>query len=38
VFSKGNVSMTSYPLSRSFLYEQPAAPALPEKRSPSRAA
>jgi len=39
VFSKGNVSMTSYPLSRSFLYEQePAAAALPEKRSPSRAA
>jgi len=38
VFSKGNVSMKSYPLSRSFLYEQQPAVALPEKRSPSRAA
>jgi len=39
VFSKGNVSMKSYPLSRSFLYEQqPAEAALPEKRTPSRAA
>jgi len=39
VFSKGNVSMKSYPLSRSFLYEQqPAEVALPEKRTPSRAA
>ncbi|MBV9192035.1 MAG: class I SAM-dependent methyltransferase [Betaproteobacteria bacterium] len=39
VFSKGNVSMKSYPLSRSFLYEQqPPEVALPEKRTPSRAA
>ncbi len=39
VFSKGNVSMKSYPLSRSFLYEQQSAEvALPEKRSPGRAA
>jgi cyclopropane-fatty-acyl-phospholipid synthase len=39
VFSKGNASMKSYPMSRSFLYEQqPAAAALPEKRTPSRAA
>ena len=39
VFSKGNVSMTNYPMSRSFLYEpEPAAPAFAEKRSPSRAA
>jgi cyclopropane-fatty-acyl-phospholipid synthase len=42
VFSKGNVSSTSYPMSRSFLYEQlaeqPAAAAFAEKRSPSRAA
>ena len=40
VFSKGNVSMTSYPMTRRFLYErdseQPAA--QQEKRSPSRAA
>jgi len=41
VFSKGNVSMTSYPMSRSFLHElesQPAATALDEKRAPSRVA
>ena len=40
VFSKGNVSMKNYPMSRSFLYEQPepAATAFQEKRSPSRAA
>jgi cyclopropane-fatty-acyl-phospholipid synthase len=38
VFSKGNVSMKSYPLSRSFLYEQQPAVVLPEKRSPGRAA
>jgi cyclopropane-fatty-acyl-phospholipid synthase len=34
VFSKGNVSMTSYPMSRNFLYE----PAYQEKRSTGRAA
>src|SRR5207302_11170557 len=42
VFSKGNVSMKNYPMSRSFLYEQPfeqpAAPAFQETRSPSSAA
>lgn len=41
VFSKGNVSMTSYPLTRSHLYEldeQPSLTALAEKRSPGRAA
>jgi cyclopropane-fatty-acyl-phospholipid synthase len=41
VFSKGNVSATSYPLTRDFLYEleqQPAHTALAEKRSPGRAA
>jgi cyclopropane-fatty-acyl-phospholipid synthase len=38
VFSKGNVAQASYPMSRSFLYEQPAEPAQQEKRSPSRAA
>jgi cyclopropane-fatty-acyl-phospholipid synthase len=42
VFSKGNVSMTGYPLSRSFLYEQQREleqqPAYQEKRSPGRAA
>jgi len=41
VFSKGNVSKSSYPMSRSFLYEPeqpPARAALQEKRSPSRAA
>src|SRR3954470_6740865 len=39
VFSKGNVSMTSYPMTRSFLYEKPEQqPAQQEKRSPSRAA
>jgi cyclopropane-fatty-acyl-phospholipid synthase len=37
VFSKGNVSMASYPMTRSFLY-QPEQPAQQEKRSPSRAA
>ena len=35
VFSKGNVTTTSYPMSREFLYEQPASA---EKRSTSRAA
>jgi cyclopropane-fatty-acyl-phospholipid synthase len=35
VFSKGNVSRSSYPMTRDFLYEQPA---YEEKRSPSRAA
>ena len=41
VFSKGNVTMASYPMSRSFLYElepQPAAAAHEEKRTPSRVA
>ena len=41
VFSKGNVSMTSYPLTREHLYEldeQPSHSALAEKRSPGRAA
>jgi cyclopropane-fatty-acyl-phospholipid synthase len=41
VFSKGNVSGTSYPMTRDFLYqleEQPAQSALAEKRSPGRAA
>jgi cyclopropane-fatty-acyl-phospholipid synthase len=38
VFSRGNVTMTSYPMSRSFLYEPPSEPAQQEKRSPSRAA
>ncbi|HET7197923.1 MAG TPA: cyclopropane-fatty-acyl-phospholipid synthase family protein [Burkholderiales bacterium] len=42
VFSKGNASMSSYPMSRSFLYEQLreplAEPIQQEKRSPSRAA
>ena len=41
VFSKGNVSMESYPLTRSHLYEldeQPSHTALAEKRSPGRAA
>ncbi|HUQ75595.1 MAG TPA: cyclopropane-fatty-acyl-phospholipid synthase family protein [Burkholderiales bacterium] len=44
VFSKGNVSTTSYPMTRSFLYEQEREqrrseqPARPEKRSPGRAA
>jgi cyclopropane-fatty-acyl-phospholipid synthase len=42
VFSKGNASMTSYPMSRSFLYEEMreplAEPVQQEKRSPSRAA
>ncbi|HEY5899839.1 MAG TPA: cyclopropane-fatty-acyl-phospholipid synthase family protein [Burkholderiales bacterium] len=38
VFSKGNVSMTSYPMTRSFLYEREQHPAQQEKRSPSRAA
>ena len=42
VFSKGNVSMTGYPMGRDFLYEkrlyeQPQ-PAFQEKRSPGRAA
>ena len=36
VFSKGNVSMTSYPLSRGFLYEPDQLPK--EKRNPGRAA
>ena len=34
VFSKGNVSVTSYPMTRDFLYE----PLRQEKRNPSRAA
>jgi cyclopropane-fatty-acyl-phospholipid synthase len=41
VFARGNVSATSYPMTRDFLYEleqQPAHTALPEKRSPGRAA
>jgi cyclopropane-fatty-acyl-phospholipid synthase len=38
VFSKGNVTSTSYPMSRSFLYEPDAQPAQQEKRSPGRAA
>ena len=39
VFSRGNVSTTSYPMTRSFLYEeQREQPAQQEKRSPSRAA
>jgi cyclopropane-fatty-acyl-phospholipid synthase len=36
VFSKGNVSMTSYPMTRDFLYEPE--PAYQEKRSSGRAA
>src|SRR5688500_4725226 len=36
VFSKGNVSMTSYPMTRDFLYEPQ--PAYQEKRSSGRAA
>jgi cyclopropane-fatty-acyl-phospholipid synthase len=36
-FSKGNVTLASYPMTRSFLY-QPDSPAQQEKRSPSRAA
>jgi cyclopropane-fatty-acyl-phospholipid synthase len=36
VFSKGNVSMTSYPMTRDFLYEPQ--PAYQEKRSTGRAA
>jgi cyclopropane-fatty-acyl-phospholipid synthase len=36
VFSKGNVSMTSYPMTRDFLYEPE--PAYQEKRSTGRAA
>jgi cyclopropane-fatty-acyl-phospholipid synthase len=35
VFSKGNVSMTSYPMTRDFLYERDA---YQEKRSTGRAA
>ena len=40
VFSKGNVSMTGYPMTRSFLYDeqQHDQPAYAEKRSPGRAA
>jgi cyclopropane-fatty-acyl-phospholipid synthase len=43
VFSKGNVTMTSYPMTRSFLYTETSErseqqPAYTEKRSPSRAA
>ncbi len=38
VFSKGNVTMASYPMSRSFLYEPRTEPVQQEKRSPSRAA
>ena len=39
VFSKGNVSMTSYPMTRDFLYEEAEPePAYQEKRSPGRAA
>ena len=37
VFSKGNVSMTGYPMGREFLYDQLAA-AREEKRSAGRAA
>jgi len=36
VFSKGNVSMTGYPMTRDFLYEPE--PAYLEKRSSGRAA
>ena len=36
VFSKGNVSSTSYPMTRDFLYERQ--PAYQEKRSADRAA
>ena len=36
VFSKGNVTTANYPMTRGFLYDQPAA--FEEKRSPSRAA
>ncbi|MGQ0547336.1 MAG: class I SAM-dependent methyltransferase [Betaproteobacteria bacterium] len=36
VFAKGNITRSSYPMSRSFLYEQPAA--YRQKRSPGRAA
>jgi len=36
VFSRGNIARSSYPMSRSFLYEQPAA--YQQKRSPGRAA
>jgi cyclopropane-fatty-acyl-phospholipid synthase len=39
VFSKGNVTSSSYPMTREFLYEPPATqPARGEKRSSSRAA
>jgi cyclopropane-fatty-acyl-phospholipid synthase len=39
VFSKGNVTNSSYPMTRGFLYEQPATqPARGEKRSTGRAA
>ena len=42
VFSKGNVNMTSYPMTRDFLYEErpyeQQQPAYQEKRSPGRAA
>jgi cyclopropane-fatty-acyl-phospholipid synthase len=39
VFSKGNVTSSSYPMTREFLYEQPATrPARGEKRSSNRAA
>jgi cyclopropane-fatty-acyl-phospholipid synthase len=38
VFSKGNVSATSYPMTRSFLYEEPEQPAQQEKRNLSRSA
>jgi cyclopropane-fatty-acyl-phospholipid synthase len=39
VFSKGNVSTTSYPMTRDFLYEEAEPePAYQEKRSPGRAA
>jgi cyclopropane-fatty-acyl-phospholipid synthase len=38
VFSKGNVAMTGYPMTRSFLYDSQRESAQQEKRSPSRAA
>jgi len=38
VFSKGNITRANYPMSRSFLYEQPAPAAYEQKRSPGRAA
>jgi cyclopropane-fatty-acyl-phospholipid synthase len=39
VFSKGNVTSSSYPMTREFLYEQPATrPARGEKRNSNRAA